>query len=74
MSNVCLNIEFLAGTSIDKAAEEAIELVNKLGIAYVRFDFNGVKCSVGRNAKVETVVEHYLDATKSEHKWIVCNA
>lgn len=74
MSNICLNIEFLPGTSIAQAAEEAIELVNRLGIAYVQFDFNGVKCSVGRNATVETTVEHYRDATKSKHKWIVCNA
>lgn len=74
MSNICLNIEFLAGTSIDKAAEEAIEFVNRLGIAYVQFDFNGVNCSIGRRATVSSVVETYREVMKSDWKWLVCNA
>ncbi len=74
MSNVCISVEFLAGTSIDKAAEEAIELVNKMEIAYVRFNFNGVDCSIGRNATVEKVVSSYMSTHKNGVKFMVCNS
>jgi hypothetical protein len=50
MSNITINIEFLAGTRIENAVREAAMLAKRMEIAYASFDFNGVKCSVSRRA------------------------
>lgn len=46
MSNICIDIEFLAGTSIKDAIDGAKELGKKLDVAYVKFEFNSVRFSV----------------------------
>lgn len=46
MSNICIDIEFLVGTSIKDAIDEAKELGKKLDVAYVKFEFNSVRFSV----------------------------
>ena len=50
MSNISVNIELLAGTSIENAVREAAMFAKRMEVAYASFDFNGVKCSVSRRA------------------------
>lgn len=46
--NLSIEVEFLCGEKFDKACYQAKELCQQLDIAYVKFDFNGVKVSVGQ--------------------------
>jgi len=41
-SNMCVDVEFLAGTSIGDAISEAKYKCFLWGVAYVKFNFNGV--------------------------------
>jgi len=59
ISNMTINVEFLAGTSIDKAIRDAKEKANTLNLAYVHFTFNGVPFSIGRGCKVNDAVVSY---------------
>ena len=59
MSNMIIKVEFLAGTNIKDAVEEAKQKAEKLDLAYVEFDFNGISFSIGRNADVLDVWDQY---------------
>ena len=52
MSKMAIEVEFLAGTDIKDAIEEAKQKAEKLDLAYVKFDFNGVSFCIGQNANV----------------------
>ncbi len=74
--NACLTVEFLAGTEIRRAAEEARAFAIKLDLAYVNFDFNGVSISVGKTADVDSVEKQYIDTLgkpHGSHKFILSN-
>lgn len=71
MSNMCIKVEFLAGTSIEAAIQEAKDKCIQWEVAYVLFDFNGVSASVSRKADVESGVDMYLDAMSSNSKHFV---
>ena len=58
-SNMTLNVEFLAGTTLYDAVEESIGKCYHLNLAYVCFEFNGVDFSTGRNANIFDVLEDY---------------
>lgn len=74
MSNICLEVEFLAGTSIEEACAEAISKVNFFGFSYIKFNFNGVSMSVGKNATVDNCVESFHKALKDgKYKFAVVN-
>ena len=73
MSCITLNVEIMAGASIYTAFREAHELANKLGIAYVCFDFNGLSISIGRYATIDKFSEMYDNVYASGNKYIVCN-
>lgn len=63
-SNICIKVEFLAGTSIGDAITEAKEKAIAWDVTYVTFDFNGVAFSVSRRADVELLTKKYLDFDK----------
>ncbi len=73
--NACLTVEFLAGTEIRRAAGEARAFAIKLGLAYVKFDFNGIRMSVGKTADIEYIEKRYDEIFGNPHepKFIVSN-
>ena len=73
VSNMILQVEFLAGTDITTAAIEAKALACKLDLAYVKFNFNGVKVSVGQCADVDKVEGKLHEAFQQEHKHFIEN-
>lgn len=60
MSNMILQVEFLAGTNITTAAMEAKALARKLDLAYVKFNFNGVEINIGQHADCDALESKYL--------------
>jgi len=74
MSNISMQVEFLAGTSIEDAVAEAKAFAIKLDIAYVKFDFNGVSMSIGQKANIQNAVKAFHDSIKKEKfKFVVEN-
>ena len=72
MSNISLNVEFMAGTSIEEAIKEASLLAIRLHIAFVIFSFNGVRCSISRKPNIDKLVKdfHLAIRTDSDFKFI----
>lgn len=68
-SNMCLNVEFLAGTSLEDALVEAKDKACKFDLAYVCFDFNGCNFSVRANGIISDALEEY-NSCKMKH--IIC--
>lgn len=56
MSNICINVEMLAGTEVSDAIKDAKALAEKLDVAYVSFSFNKINFSIGKNAVIEDVL------------------
>jgi len=54
-----INVEFLAGTSIEGAIQEAKEKARMWGVVYVCFRFNDVRLSIGQDADVDQAVKEY---------------
>tara|TARA_Y100000114_G_C11764120_1_gene332321 strand:- start:20289 stop:20507 length:219 start_codon:yes stop_codon:yes gene_type:complete len=71
MSNITLNVEFLAGTDFTEAVEEAKQKCQQWDVALVCFKFNGVECSVSRNADAENLHKRYMKALGSDKKYII---
>lgn len=73
VSNICVSVEFLAGTSIEDAVEQAVEKCKLLQVAYVKFNFNGVNMSVKANTNVDLAVVKWNEAMNSQdkHKFVV---
>ena len=75
MSNITINVEFLAGTSVEEAVYEAREKARSWDVAYVCFNFNGVKCSIGPKADVLNAKEQIMQAMRNDKmKFVVCNS
>lgn len=66
-SNITIEVEFLAGTDIKEAVQEAKEKANAWNISYVRFSFNGTPFSVGKNADIDKTVEEWNDKKFSKY-------
>ena len=49
-SNISIEAEFLAGTDVHGAIQEAKQLAQKLGVAYIKFKFNDRRLSIGQTA------------------------
>jgi len=60
-SNMQINVEFLAGTSIEDAIQEAKRKAEMLDVVYVCFMFNDVKFSIGRDADVYEAMQAYRE-------------
>lgn len=73
MNIASMEIELLAGTEFGSAVQEARRLANVLGLAYIKFSFNGVKCSVAANADLNKAHLKFQEAIRSEntYKYIV---
>lgn len=71
MSRMCIDVEFLAGTDIIEAVEEAKQKARQWNVAYVKFDFNGCSISVGQEACVQRVAARYQN--DPQIKYIVEN-
>lgn len=73
-SNMSIEVEFLAGTSFLDACEEAHEKAIEWDVAYVKFDFNGVRVSVGQRAIInDKTMKMYLETLNSDHKYLILN-
>lgn len=70
-SNMTINVEFLAGTTIEQAVEEAKLKAEKFDVAYICFNFNGISFSIGRNADIFEVLEEWRG---SDNKYGICAA
>lgn len=68
-----IQVEFLAGASIGEAVEQSLDMLKILPmLAYVKFDFNGLRVCVNRNSSIENLTERLTKAYDSKHKhWIV---
>lgn len=59
MSVLQLEVELLAGSTIRQCIKDSHELCINLNLAYVKFNFNGVKVSVGRNCNLEESLKEW---------------
>lgn len=64
-SNMQITVSFLAGTDIEDAITEAKIKAIMWNVAYVCFDFNGVRVSVRQNTDIEEAVEKYHEALRN---------
>lgn len=73
-SNICISVEFLAGTSIEQAILEAKDKTTSWQVAYIQFNFNGVKMSIRENTSVIEAVNKFHEQlqSKKEHKFVCC--
>ena len=72
MSNMCIQVEFLAGATIRTAITDAKEKAISLKVAYITFNFNGVKISVSPHAYLYDIEERWNDILSSgESFWCV---
>jgi len=67
MSKMSVNVEFLCGTDVKEAIQEAKLKASLWNVAYVCFKFNGKSFSVSRNADVARMLTEFDD----EYKYIV---
>ena len=69
-----LQVDFLVGTSIEDAVEQSIALLSLLPmVAYVEFQFNGLKVAVNRKSRVTSNMTERLSKAyeKKIKHWIV---
>ena len=59
MSKMTIKVGFLAGVSLNEALTEAKEKAEKLDVAYVEFNFSGVRFAVSPQADVEKGIEEF---------------
>lgn len=74
-SNMTVKVEFLAGTSIEGAVQEAIQKAGLWSVAYVSFKFNGVNMNIRANTNPDEAVKKFqLQMRKSadEYKFVCC--
>ena len=67
MSKMSVNVEFLCGTDVKEAIQEAKLKASLWDVAYVCFKFNGKSFSVSPNADVARMLTEFDD----EYKYIV---
>jgi len=66
-----IEIEFLVGTDIEKAVSEAKKFAINMDIAYTKFDFNGIKCSVSQHANLASAKDLYHQSIELKHNFVV---
>lgn len=59
MSKMSVHVEFLCGTDIKEAIQEAKLKASLWDVAYVCFKFNGTRFSVSSRADVDKMVNEY---------------
>ena len=68
MSNFSIEVEVMAGTSIEEAVTEAKDLAQRMNLAFVMFNFNGVRMSISCEADVPSLVWRYAKALDREEQ------
>ena len=58
MGNIIINVEFLAGTSVEQAVTEARTLAIKNDLAFVKY---GIPFNISQRADVNDCVKQYND-------------
>jgi hypothetical protein len=73
-SNMSVAVKFLAGTSIEQAVEEAKIKASDWSVAYITFDFNGVKMNIRSNTSLIEAVDKFHEELQSgkDHKFVCC--
>ena len=61
-------MEVLAGTSIEEAITEAKDLAQRMNLAFVKFNFNGVRMLISRGADVPALAWRYAKALTREEQ------
>ena len=69
--NIVIEVEFLAGTSIEQSVMEARNMAHKLGLAYVKYKFNGVPMSISRRADTKEVAKLYAEYKTTDGSIVV---
>lgn len=72
MSSMTVKVEFLVGTPIKEAIQEAKQKCIFWQVAYVYFNFNGWNIIVGSKCDVEDAYQEWL-ACRSSDKYFVFN-
>jgi hypothetical protein len=54
-----LVIEFIPGTSLEKAHSMGVDLCTRLNVPWVRFNFNGVSLLVSKTSIFEELEKYY---------------
>jgi hypothetical protein len=62
MSNMILIVEFLAGTDLKDALQDAKEKAKLFDVALICFDFNGINFCVSKMTDIEEKISMYNDA------------
>lgn len=62
-----IKIDFLLGSNIDDAVEDAIRLARMLNLAYVEFVFNEYSFLVSQNANADEMIQRYKDNPKNKN-------
>lgn len=60
-----VSLTTLAGSSLDKAAKEAIDFLKENKFYKVLFDFNGIHLVVTKTSTVESVIHDYYAESKN---------
>jgi hypothetical protein len=71
MSCFSIDVQPLAGTTIEQAVSDAKDLATKPNLAFVRFDFNGVSMNITSACnEARAVSEFHVKLSAKEHKWV----
>lgn len=66
MSKITMKVEFMAGTGIKQAIAEAKDKAIQWDVAYIEFNFNGTRVSVGKRCNVLKSAEQWLDGISKD--------
>lgn len=69
MSVFTLELQVMAGTEFKEAVYEAKVLAERLGVAWVKFGFNGVRVSVNWRSDPDDLYEKFLKALSEDKEY-----
>jgi len=64
MSQMTLEVDFLAGTDLAVALIEAKDKAIKLDLVYITFKFNGTEFNIGKRADLDKAADEYHKGIK----------
>jgi hypothetical protein len=64
-----LNLEGMAGSSVEQCGDEALRIAKQLGVLVV-YSFNGVKCNVYPHGSTEKLVVNWEKAMSAKDPWV----
>ena len=73
MSSLTLEVECMAGTDIETCISDSLDLCNRLGLAYVKFNFNGTEVHVGNSCLVSSAISEWEKRGGIKNKFYVFN-